>query len=188
MKLLFESLQTYATLLLALMPANYTPTRCVNPSLPVSIRVGISIQKPVDSHLDKTRAVALKIWSCTIFNEQEPIVKLRASTLQAEKQKLTASVTMGFILIAIPFEAMGCFYHFCPSHELRPSLTEEDIKRGTEKRELDELRRNLCRRKVSLSVKCGHVSGGDFKSQPLMLNRISEKTSLTDGHLQNTNS
>ena len=38
------------------------------------------------------------------------------------------------------FEAMGCFYRFCPCQELRPSLTEEVIKRGSRKRELDELR------------------------------------------------
>ena len=37
------------------------------------------------------------------------------------------------------FEAMGCFYHFCPCRELRPSLTEEDIQRGRKKRELDAL-------------------------------------------------
>ena len=35
---------------------------------------------------------------------------------------------------------MGCFYHFCPCQELRPSLTEDDIKRGIRKREFDELR------------------------------------------------
>ena len=38
------------------------------------------------------------------------------------------------------FEAMGCFHYFCPCQELRPSPTEEDVKRGTRKRELDELR------------------------------------------------
>ena len=40
------------------------------------------------------------------------------------------------------FEAMGCFYHFCPCQELRSSLTEKDIKRGSRRRELDELRRS----------------------------------------------
>ena len=60
MKLLSESLQTYANLSLGLMAANYTPTRCLNPCPPVFVRVGISIQKPVDSQLDKTRPVALK--------------------------------------------------------------------------------------------------------------------------------
>ena len=86
--------------LLVFMPANYIPTRCVNPCPPVFIRVGISIQKPVDSHLDKTKPVALKIWSWLIFKEQDMIVKLNASTLQADRRKLTASVMMGFVLIA----------------------------------------------------------------------------------------
>ena len=53
MKLLSESLQTYEKPLLGLMPANYTPTRCSNPCPSVFIRNGVSIQKPVDSHLDK---------------------------------------------------------------------------------------------------------------------------------------
>ena len=61
MKLLFENQQTYANLLLGLRLANSTPTRCVNPWRPVFISVGMSIQKRVDSYLDKTRAPALKI-------------------------------------------------------------------------------------------------------------------------------
>ena len=75
MKLLFENQQTYANLLLELMLANYTPTRCVNQCRPVFERVGISIQKRVDSYLDKTRPAALKIWSCLIFKIQDLIVK-----------------------------------------------------------------------------------------------------------------
>ena len=39
------------------------------------------------------------------------------------------------------FEPMGCFYHFFPCQELSLSLAEEDIKGGSEKRELDVLRR-----------------------------------------------
>ena len=38
------------------------------------------------------------------------------------------------------FEAMGCFTHFCPCQQLRPSLTEGVIQRGSKKRELDALR------------------------------------------------
>ena len=37
------------------------------------------------------------------------------------------------------FEAMVCFYHFCPRQDLRPSLTEADSKRGSKRRELDQL-------------------------------------------------
>ena len=39
--------------------------RCVNLCPPFFVRVGISIQRQIDSHLDKTRPVALKLWSLT---------------------------------------------------------------------------------------------------------------------------
>ena len=42
---------------------------------------------------------------------------------------------------------MGCFYHFCPCQELSPSLTEEDIQRGSKKRELDAVRRHYIQEK-----------------------------------------
>ena len=35
---------------------------------------------------------------------------------------------------------MSCFYQFCPCQDVRPSLTEEGIKRGCKMRDLDELR------------------------------------------------
>ena len=41
------------------------------------------------------------------------------------------------------FEAMGCFNLFCPCQELHLSLTEEEIQRGSKKRELDALRRHF---------------------------------------------
>ena len=87
MKLLFESLQADANLLLGLMPTNHTPTRCINPRPPVFIRVEISIQQPLDSHLGKTRTIALKLCSCLIFKEGDLIVKWRVSTLQAGREK-----------------------------------------------------------------------------------------------------
>ena len=42
---------------------------------------------------------------------------------------------------------MGCFYHFCPCQELRPFRTEEDIRRGSKKRELDAMRRHYIQEK-----------------------------------------
>ena len=38
--------------------------------------------------------------SCFIFDEEDLIVRLRASTMKAERRKLTASVLIGFVLIA----------------------------------------------------------------------------------------
>ena len=45
------------------------------------------------------------------------------------------------------FEAMDCFYHFCPCQKLLPFLTEEHIQRGSKKRELDALRRHYIQEK-----------------------------------------
>ena len=45
------------------------------------------------------------------------------------------------------FEAMCCYFHFRPCQEARPSLTDNDIKRGTRIREMDELRKNYIREK-----------------------------------------
>ena len=100
MKFLIESLQTYAIFLYRLMPAYCSPTRCVNTCPPIFIRVGILIQKRVDSHLDKTRPAALKLWSCPISSEQDQNVKLKASLQKADRRKLTASVLMRFVLNA----------------------------------------------------------------------------------------
>ena len=82
------------------MLANYILIRCVNPCPPVFIRIGISIQRQVDSQLDKTRPEALETWSDPIFSEQDQIAKSRASIQQADRKKLTAPVLMDFVLIA----------------------------------------------------------------------------------------
>ena len=145
---LFENQQTFANILFGLTLANYTPTLCVNPRRLVFIRVGFSIQNRVDSYLDRTRPAALKIWSCLISNEQDQNVKLKASLQQAHRKKIDCFSVDGFCSHCnTVFEAMGCFYHFCPCRELRSSLTEEDIQRGSKKRELDALRRHYIQEK-----------------------------------------
>ena len=101
LELLSESLQTYANLSLGLMKAKYTPTRCINSCPLASRRVGIWIRKPVDLQFERRRPVALKKWSWLTFNEKNLFVKSRASALQADKRKLTASVLMGFVLIVM---------------------------------------------------------------------------------------
>ena len=42
---------------------------------------------------------------------------------------------------------MSCFYHFCLLQQLRPSLTEEEIQRGSKQRDLDALRRHYIQEK-----------------------------------------
>ena len=189
MKLSSESLQTYANLLLALMPANYTTTRRANPCPPVFVRVRISIQKAVNSHLNKTRPVALKKWSSPILNVQDLIVKLRASTLQADRWKLIASVLMAFVLVAILcLKQWVAFTTFVPVKSSAHLSLKKISNMAVGKENSKNLDEAIYRRKVSLSLKCGNLSGEDFTIQPLMLTFKSERVFPTDYHLQNNNS
>ena len=45
------------------------------------------------------------------------------------------------------FEAMGCYYHYFPCQEARPSLTDTDIERGIKKRQQDEMRTDYIQQK-----------------------------------------
>ena len=55
---------------------------------------------------------------------------------------------------------MVCYFQFCPGHEARPNLTDDDIKRGTKKRENDERRKFYIRDKDAMQKKSGSVVGG----------------------------
>ena len=60
-----------------------------------------------------------------------------------EKQKKNDSFTVdGFCghCQAI-FEALGCYYHFCPCRETQPNLSEDEFEFGIRKRESDKLRK-----------------------------------------------
>ena len=151
------------------MPANYTTTRCANPCPPVFKRLGISIQKSVDLHLDKTRPVALKIWSCLIFNVQDLIVKMRASTLQADRRELIASVLMGFVLIVILcLKQRVAFINFVPVKSCIHLSLKKLSNKAVGKENSMNWDEAIYWRTVWLSLKCGNVSGGDFTRQPLI--------------------
>ena len=90
----------------------------------------------------------LKKWSCLISNEQDQNVKLKAFFTTGRQKRIDCfSVDEFCSYCNTVFEAMGGFYHFCPCQELRPSLTEEDIQRGSENRGLDALRRHYIQEK-----------------------------------------
>ena len=57
------------------------------------------------------------------------------------------------------FEALGSFYHFCECQEGQPCLIDENIVKGKRKREMDDFRRSYLREKITLSLRCGSVSG-----------------------------
>ena len=82
------------------------------------------------------------------FQSTRPDCKIESFFTTGRQKKIDCFSVDGFCSHCnTVFEAMGCFYHFCPCQELRPSLTEEDIQRGSKKREPDALRRHYIQEK-----------------------------------------
>ena len=88
------------------------------------LRVRISIHRQIVLHLDKTRPIALNIWSFSIISEQDQIAKSRASLQQAHRKKLAASVLMAFFLLAtLCLKPWAAFITFVSVKKIdRPSL------------------------------------------------------------------
>ena len=135
---------------------------------------------------NKTRCFENMVMS--YFQRTRPDCKMRASTLQADRRKLIASVLMGFVLIAkLCLKQWVAFTTFVPVKSCAHLSLKKMSNVAVEEKSMnwDEA---IYRRKFSLSMKCGNASGGDFTRQPLILNYISGRISLTDDHLQNNNS
>ena len=82
------------------------------------------------------------------FQRTRPECGIESFFTTGRQKKIDCFSFYGFCsLCNTVFEAMVCFYHFCPCQELRLSLTEEDIQRGSKKRELDVLRRHYIQEK-----------------------------------------
>ena len=95
---------------------------------------------------NKTCSFENMVMSC--FQRTRPDCKIKSFYTTGRQKKIDRFSVDGFCShCSTLFEAMGFFYHFCLCQELRPSLTEEDIKRGSRKRELDELRQKYIQEK-----------------------------------------
>ena len=82
------------------------------------------------------------------FQRQRLEFKIESFYTTGTQKKIDSFNVDGFCALCdIVFEAMGCFYHYCPCQEARPSLTEEDFERGNKKREIDQMRKQYIKEK-----------------------------------------
>ena len=88
---------------------------------------------------NKTRSFENMVMS--YFQRSKPECEIESFFTTGRQKKIDCFSVDGFCFHCnTVFEAICCFYHFCPCQELRRSLTSEDIQRGSKKRELDALR------------------------------------------------
>ena len=60
------------------------------------------------------------------------------------------------------FEAMGCYFHYLPCQEARPSLTDNEITIGIKKENKTKCAKNISNRKATKLLKSGSASGGKY--------------------------
>ena len=125
------------------------------------------------------------------FQRTKPECEIESFFTTGRQNKLTALVFMGFFAHCNNvFEAIGCFYHLCPCQEMRPSLIEDNIQRGSKKREPDALRRHYLQQKSCKVIEMWECEWWRlFKTTNTVKqhNKISEKTFRTGVHLQLSN-
>ena len=124
------------------MRVSFTLTQCANQCLLDSIRVGNTTVRWINLRLDKTKVAPLRIKLCPTCKQLDRNAKSRAFTRQESKRKIDCYEVDGYCdHCKTVFEAMGCYYNFCEFMEVSPLLSEEEIKRGQNRRELDRLRK-----------------------------------------------
>ena len=175
MKLLFEKLQTCKFI------AGIDASQLYPYSTCESILTGLYTQWDLHPETFKFRrqesqSRSLKIRSSPIFNEREQTAKSEASMQQADRKKLTAWVLIEFVLIATQ----------CSKPRVVTFITFVPVKKGDRlslKRIFNAAVRRKCsmnwheaiyRKRVSLLMKYGSLSCGDFTRQPITVNNIRE--------------
>ena len=77
------------------------------------------------------------------FQQSRPDCKIESNVTTGRQKKIDCFSVDGVCYHCnIVFEAMGCYYHYCPCQEARPSLTDTAFERGVKKRQQDEMRRD----------------------------------------------
>ena len=68
------------------------------------------------------------------FQQSRPDCKIESNINTGRQKKIDCFGVDGFCYhFNTVSEAMGCYYHYCPCQEARPSLTDTDSERGVKK-------------------------------------------------------
>ena len=123
------------------------------------------------------------------FQQTRPECKIeKFYTTDRQNKSDCFSVDGFFLYFNTVFDEMCCFYHFVSIKKYVHLYLKKIFNTVVRKESSLSWEEVTHKKKVSLSLICGGVSGGDCTKQTLMLNYISVKISRTSHHLQNTNS
>ena len=82
------------------------------------------------------------------FQQTRPEYQIESNVTTGRQKKIDCFSVDGICNhFNIVFETMGCYCHYCPYQEARPSLTGNEIMRGIKKREQDQMRKECIQQK-----------------------------------------
>ena len=82
------------------------------------------------------------------FQQSRPYWKIESNVTTGRQKKIDCFSVDGICYHCnTVFEAMGCYYLYCPCQEARPSLSDTYIEKGIKKRQQDEMRRDYIQQK-----------------------------------------
>ena len=118
------------------MLVSFIPTQCVSQCRLVYILDGSMIGRPNASHHAKTNPSPEKM-VLSYFQTTQPDCRIDSNVTTGRQKKLHCFIVDG--VCNIVFEAIGCYYHYCPCQEARLSSTDVEIERGVRKRQQHEM-------------------------------------------------
>ena len=103
--------------------------------------------KRFKAHQKKSRSFENIVLS--YFQRSCPDCKIESDVTTVKQKKIDCFRVDGICYHCnTVFEAMECYYHYCPCQRARPSLTDTDIEKGVKKRQQDKKRRVYIQQKA----------------------------------------
>ena len=97
------------------------------------------------------------------FQQSRPECKIESNVTTGRQKKIDCFSVDGICYHCnTVFEAMGCYFQYCPCQEARPSLTGNDIMRGIKRDNNTKCVKKISNRKDTKLLKCGSASGGNY--------------------------
>ena len=91
---------------------------------------------------------SFEIMVLSSFQQTRPECEIESNITTGRQKKNDCFSVDGFCYHCnTVFEAMGCYFHYCPCQEARPSLTDNEFMRGIKKREQDQMRKEYIQQK-----------------------------------------
>ena len=123
------------------MITNFTLTQFVN-----LLPTGLYTRYEFDADLQRfkprqNKPRDLEVMVMSYFRRKRPDCSVESIHTTGTQKKVRCFNVDGFCgNCNTVFETMSCFYHCCPCQRARPVVTKEDFRRGTEEREIVEVR------------------------------------------------